>query len=49
MANTTSAGGSFLESFLRIMVFALIVILIAIPICIVCDILGLFDALGIQF
>ena len=49
MANTTSVGGTFLESFLRIVVFALIVILIAIPICIACDLLGVFEALGLQF
>ncbi len=49
MAKTTSLSTSFLDGFLRIVVLALVVILIAIPVCIVFDLLGLFDMLGIQF
>ncbi|WP_350284879.1 hypothetical protein [uncultured Croceitalea sp.] len=49
MAQNTSAGTSFLELFLRVMVFALVVILIAIPVCILMDKLGIFDMLGLQF
>lgn len=47
--NTTTAGTSVLEIFLRIMVYALIVILVAIPLCIIGDKLGIFNALGIEF
>jgi hypothetical protein len=49
MAQNTTIGTGFLELFLRIMVYALIVILIAIPLCMIGDWLGIFDALGIQF
>lgn len=49
MAQTTSSGTSFLEGFLRLMVIALVVILIAIPLCIVLDLAGVFDMLGLQF
>ncbi|MDT0605745.1 hypothetical protein [Croceitalea rosinachiae] len=49
MAQNTSVGSSFLEGFLRIMVFALVIILIAIPVCILLDKLGIFDMLGWQF
>lgn len=49
MAKTTSVSTGFLDSFLRIVVFALVVILIAIPVCIVFDLLGLFETLGLQF
>ncbi len=37
----SSAGISFLEAFLRFMVFALIAILIAIPVCIILDLVGI--------
>lgn len=49
MARNTTISESFLELFLRIMVYALIAILVAIPLCIIGDSLGIFDALGIQF
>lgn len=49
MAQNTTTETSFLNVFLRIMVYALIGILIAIPLCIICDQLGIFDALGFQF
>lgn len=49
MAENTTVGFSFLSGFLRLMVFTLIGILIAIPVCIVCDIFGVFDALGLHF
>lgn len=49
MGQNTTVGTSLLELFLRIMVYALIVILIAIPLCILADKLGIFDALGLQF
>lgn len=48
MAENTT-GFSFLAGFLRIMVTVLVIILIAIPVCIICDILGVFDALGLHF
>ncbi|MEM8929256.1 MAG: hypothetical protein AAGC45_13745 [Bacteroidota bacterium] len=49
MGQNTTIGTSFLELFLRIMVYALIAILIAIPLCIIGDQLGIFEALGLQF
>jgi len=49
MTQNTTAGTSFLEIFLRVMVWALILILIAIPLCIIADQFGIFDALGWQF
>ena len=49
MAQNTTTGTGFLNLLLRIMVYALIGILIAIPLCIIGDQLGIFDALGIQF
>ncbi|UOY07924.1 hypothetical protein L0P88_05085 [Muricauda sp. SCSIO 64092] len=49
MTQNTTIGASFLNLFLRIMVYALIGILITIPLCIIGDQLGIFDALGIQF
>jgi len=49
MAQNTTVGAGFLELFLRIMVYTLIAILIAIPLCIIGDQLGIFNALGIQF
>ncbi|MEO0570221.1 MAG: hypothetical protein AAF039_00855 [Bacteroidota bacterium] len=49
MEQNSTVGTSFLELFLKIMVYALIVILIAIPLCIIGDQLGIFDALGLQF
>lgn len=49
MGQNTTLGTSFLDVFLRIMVYALIAILIAIPLCIIGDQLGIFDALGITF
>lgn len=49
MTQNTTIGTSFLEVFLRIMIYALIVILIAIPLCMIGDAFGIFDALGIQF
>ena len=49
MAQNTTVGEGFLELFLRIMVYALIVILIGIPLCIIGDKFGIFDALGLHF
>ncbi len=46
MTQDISAGVKLLNSFLRVMVLALVVILIAIPLCILLDRLGLFDSLG---
>lgn len=46
--NTTTETG-FLDVFLRIMVYALIVILVTIPLCMIGEWFGIFDALGIQF
>jgi hypothetical protein len=48
MANEASLGDKFIVSFLRVMVFVLIVILIAIPVCILLDFLGVMDALGLS-
>jgi len=47
MANDSSISTSFLEGFLRIMVIALVIILIAIPVCIILEFLGVFEMLGI--
>jgi hypothetical protein len=41
MANDSLVSSGFLEGFLRIMVIALIVILIAIPACIILDLIGI--------
>ncbi|NDV43203.1 hypothetical protein [Flagellimonas sediminis] len=46
MANEVSFGDKLMVSFLRVMVFILIIILIAIPVCILLDFLGVMDALG---
>ena len=46
MTQDLSAGAKLLNSFLRLMVFSLVLILIAIPLCILLDKLGLFEALG---
>ncbi|MET1258046.1 hypothetical protein ABV409_01825 [Flagellimonas sp. DF-77] len=42
MANESSMGMGMLEGFLRLMIFALVAILIAIPVCVVLDLLGIF-------
>lgn len=47
MDNDTTVGTTFLEGFLRFMVIALVVILIAIPVCIILEVLGVFDMLGV--
>ncbi len=49
MEQNSTIGTSFLELFLKIMVYALIAILVAIPLCMIGDWFGIFDALGIQF
>lgn len=49
MNQNATVGTSFLAGFLRIMVFALVIILIAIPVCILLDVFGIFDALGWEF
>ena len=41
MAEETSNGTSFLNGFLRVMIFALVAILIAIPVCIGLGLLGI--------
>jgi hypothetical protein len=41
MAEKISAGNSLLDGFLRIMIFALVVILVAIPVCIALGLLGI--------
>ena len=46
MAKITTSGTPLLDYFLKIMVFALIGILIIIPLCILLDQLGIFEALG---
>ncbi|WP_159076438.1 hypothetical protein [Flagellimonas amoyensis] len=46
MAEEISFGNRLMVGFLRIMVFVLIVILIAIPVCILLDFLGVMDAIG---
>ncbi len=46
MTQDISAGDKILNSFLRVVVFALIIILVAIPLCILLDKLGLFDSLS---
>ena len=47
MADEISFGNKLMVGFLRIMVFVLIIILIAIPVCILLDFLGVMDALGL--
>ncbi|WP_343487421.1 hypothetical protein [Allomuricauda sp. d1] len=47
MENDSTIGIGFLNAFLRFMVIALIIILIAIPVCMILEFLGVFDALGI--
>lgn len=49
MATTTTPGVSVLGTFLRLVVFALMAILIAIPLCMLLDVTGVFDALGWKF
>ncbi|MDC6384045.1 hypothetical protein SAMN04487891_103134 [Flagellimonas taeanensis] len=48
MAEEISFGNRLMVGFLRIMVFVLIVILIAIPVCILLDFLGVMDAIGLS-
>lgn len=46
MAEEIGIGNKLMVGFLRIMVFVLIVILIAIPVCILLDFLGVLEAIG---
>ncbi|SDQ24712.1 hypothetical protein [Flagellimonas zhangzhouensis] len=46
MAHEISIGNKLMVGFLRVMVFVLIVILIAIPVCILLDFLGVLEAIG---
>lgn len=48
MAEEISPGERLMAGFLRILVFALIVILIAIPIGLILELTGLWDALGMS-
>lgn len=48
MAEDISFGNRLMVGFLRIMVFILIIILIAIPVCILLDFLGVMDAIGLS-
>ena len=48
MADEISFGNKLMVGFLRIMVFFLVIILIAIPVCILLDFLGVMDALGLS-
>ena len=48
MAEEISFGNRLMVGFLRIMVFILIIILIAIPVCILLDFLGVMDAIGLS-
>ncbi len=48
MADEISFGNKLMVGFLRIMVFILIVILIAIPVCILLDFLGVLEAIGLS-
>ena len=48
MADEISFGNRLMVGFLRILVFVLIVILVAIPVCMLLEFVGVMDAIGLS-
>lgn len=48
MADEITFGNRLMVGFLRILVFVLVVILVAIPVCILLDFVGVMDAIGLS-